>query len=547
MTVTPQITGYQFDQRLLEHPLAEVWRGRSMTGMEVVALVLSEVGAADPQVRERLNRASRGAALSPGQQETPLWAANLTAARPYAITQLVPGQSGAERLFDPLDGLLGNDEESLNAVRQQLAQYGAEPPSPAELPWAQRAQDGRPDGSAGQYGGQWTDRAAPATGPGGPTYAGGPNNASGPSNASDPMNPGGPSIASDPTSAGGPSNPGGPSYAGGRIGAGGPMSPTGPAGAGGPHTTGGPMNAAGPMNAGGASGTGGVAGAAGGMSSADATDFATPAGSPGHHAAAQPGSQGPTQGDGSDPASSGLLQRLEAQRQRLGSWSYVIVVVIVLFIFSLTYSIGGAIGSAVKDAKPITQGPAPAPVSPGPLPSPALKPGIVKAKEAPYQPQATQVALVGATYEPGADVQVVEDIGLPFAFGWPRPPTVEDRGESSYAIYRGVRTGKNAANASLDARIAVRPCGDLARCRSERAAFDRTWTTYFKAPVPGTAKGDRTWLTVRPAGAEPSALTMTHAFNSGGRWWLVGAMVTGVSGEEPSMQRVLNDIRTQAG
>jgi hypothetical protein len=43
------------------------------------------------------------------------------------VTQLVPGQSGAERLLDPLDGLLGNDEESLNAVRSQLAQYGALP------------------------------------------------------------------------------------------------------------------------------------------------------------------------------------------------------------------------------------------------------------------------------------------------------------------------------------------------------------------------------------------------------------------------------------
>ena len=30
--------------------------------------------------------------------------------RPYAITQLVPGQTGAERLLDPLDGLFGNDE-----------------------------------------------------------------------------------------------------------------------------------------------------------------------------------------------------------------------------------------------------------------------------------------------------------------------------------------------------------------------------------------------------------------------------------------------------
>jgi hypothetical protein len=54
---TPQIQGYQFDQRLLEHPLAEIWHGRSFTGPEIVALVLTEVGSADPQVRDQLNHA----------------------------------------------------------------------------------------------------------------------------------------------------------------------------------------------------------------------------------------------------------------------------------------------------------------------------------------------------------------------------------------------------------------------------------------------------------------------------------------------------------
>ncbi len=120
----PQIAGYQLDQRLLEHPLAEMWRGRAFTGMEVVALVLSEAGVREQEVRERLVQAGRDAALEPGRAETPLWAANLSAARPYAITQLVPGQSGAERLLDPLDGLLGNDEESLRAVHELLSQYG---------------------------------------------------------------------------------------------------------------------------------------------------------------------------------------------------------------------------------------------------------------------------------------------------------------------------------------------------------------------------------------------------------------------------------------
>lgn len=66
MNPAPQIPGYDLGQRLLQHPLAEIWRGRSRTGLEVVAIVLSDAGAADPQVRERLDHASRGAALEPG-------------------------------------------------------------------------------------------------------------------------------------------------------------------------------------------------------------------------------------------------------------------------------------------------------------------------------------------------------------------------------------------------------------------------------------------------------------------------------------------------
>lgn len=139
MNRTPQINGFELDQRLLSHLLAEIWRGRSFTGMEVVALVLSKAGSADPLVRDRLALASRDAALQPGEQETPLWAANLSTDTPYAITRLIPGQSGAERLLDPLDGLLANDEESIAAVRSQLAQYGAAPlltvdQPPADLP-----------------------------------------------------------------------------------------------------------------------------------------------------------------------------------------------------------------------------------------------------------------------------------------------------------------------------------------------------------------------------------------------------------------------------
>ncbi|MFI5710562.1 hypothetical protein [Kribbella sp. NPDC051620] len=144
MNATPQLPGYELGQRLLAHPLAEIWRGRSTTGMEVVVLVLSEEGAADGQVRDRLSRASRAAALEPGLEQTPLWAANLTTDRPYAVTQLVPGQSGAERLLDPLDGVLRNDEESLDAVRSQLAQYGAMPMTAAEEAGRGKAASGGP-------------------------------------------------------------------------------------------------------------------------------------------------------------------------------------------------------------------------------------------------------------------------------------------------------------------------------------------------------------------------------------------------------------------
>lgn len=132
----PEIPGYQFDQRILQHPLAELWHGRTFTGMEVVALILSEDGARNQTVVDRLAGASRDAALVPGRQETPLWAANFNSARPYAITQLVPGQTGAERLVDPLDGIVGNDEEALRIIRDQLSRYGGTPPTlpPSDTP-----------------------------------------------------------------------------------------------------------------------------------------------------------------------------------------------------------------------------------------------------------------------------------------------------------------------------------------------------------------------------------------------------------------------------
>ena len=43
----------------------------------------------------------------------------------------------------------------------------------------------------------------------------------------------------------------------------------------------------------------------------------------------------------------------------------------------------------------------------------------------------------------------------------------------------------------------------------------------------------------------PYTITMTRAFQSGGQWWLVGAMVVGQTGEAPDIQRVVNDIWRQ--
>lgn len=128
MTGAPQIAGYRFGEQLLDHRLATVWRGQAVGGQEVVALVLTDAGAADPAVRERLAGASRAAAMQPAEGEAPLWAANLNTESPYAITQLAPGLSGAERLLDPLDGVIGNDRSAIAEVRARLEATPITPP-----------------------------------------------------------------------------------------------------------------------------------------------------------------------------------------------------------------------------------------------------------------------------------------------------------------------------------------------------------------------------------------------------------------------------------
>jgi hypothetical protein len=386
----PEIPGYQLDQRLLQHPLAELWHGRTFTGMEIVALVLSEAGARDASVRDRLVSASRDAALEPGQLETPLWAANFNSERPYAVTQLIPGQSGAERLLDPLDGILGNDDESLQAVRAQFSQYGAMPPAADQLP----------------------------------------------------------------------------SYA--------------------------------------------------------------------DHPQASPATQQPDQ-----PEQSGV-------GGRLGKGIYVVAAVIVLIVFTVTYSVGTAIGSAVKDEP--TAAPPPAAATPSAYPTPVLLPAIPKITTAPYKRPDGTPGVFGATYAADADLQVITNAELPFALGWPRPPEVVFLGESSTMVYRRILTHsdfvKGGLKGSLDARIALHPCASLAGCLADRVSFDQQWTKVYKTVAPTSAKDGRTWLTVHAQA--PYAVMMTRAYQSGGRWWLVGAAVTSATpGEEPDVQRILNDIWRQ--
>ncbi|MFG1906802.1 hypothetical protein [Kribbella sp. NPDC048928] len=420
----PEIPGYQLDQRILLHPLAELWHGRSFTGMEVIALVLTDDGARNQTVVDRLSGSSRDAALVPGRQETPLWAANFTSARPYAITQLIHGQTGAERLIDPLDGIVGNDEDALSAVRVQLSQYGAMQPT-------------APPGAD-------------------PHHNPAPNSA--------------PQSRSQQSSI--------PSYA------------ERPAAA----------------------------------DQADEPNQASP--TPEH----QP-------------------SRIEIARQyrrKIGAWVYAVVAVVVLIVFTIAYSIGTAIGSAVKDDPAEATDPAPV-VTPEAYPETVLIPATKLVTTAPYKRPDGSAGIFGAAYPAGADVQVVANAELPFPIGWPRPPLVSFLGESSQLVLRKIMTKNDYAPGGLknamQAQIALHPCANLAKCLADRPSFDQEWTKTFKATAPATAKDGRTWLTV--SAKTPYTITMTHAFQSGGQWWLVGAMVYGQPAEAPDVQRVVNDIWRQ--
>lgn len=227
---------------------------------------------------------------------------------------------------------------------------------------------------------------------------------------------------------------------------------------------------------------------------------------------------------------------------RLGGWVYAVAVVVVLVVFTVTYSIGATVGSAVKQVPEAS--PPPAAVSPGALPSTVLLPGLPKITTAPYKRPDGKAGLVGATYPADADLQMVTKADLPFTFGWPRPPAVSLLGESSTIAYRQIQTDEASTGRKVppDLRIALTACADLADCVKGRASFDQEWTKVFQAPVPTVAKDERTWLSTQD---KPYGLMMTRAFQSGGQWWLVGLAVTGRPGEEPDVQRVLNDIWRQ--
>ena len=241
--------------------------------------------------------------------------------------------------------------------------------------------------------------------------------------------------------------------------------------------------------------------------------------------------------------------KIDVARQysrKIGSWIYAVVAVVVLIVFSITYSIGSAIGSAVKKDDPlVTAAPA---VSPEPYPAKVLIPPINIVTTAPYKRPDGSAGIFGATYAAGADLQVITAAELPFALGWPRPPQVIRLGESSQVILRKVVTAseydpQNGLKNSFQAQLALHPCVSLAQCLADRPSFDQLWTKIYKTTAPATAKDARTWLTVSTKA--PYTITMTHAFLSGGQWWLVGAMVYGQVGEAPDIQRVVNDIWRQ--
>jgi hypothetical protein len=231
--------------------------------------------------------------------------------------------------------------------------------------------------------------------------------------------------------------------------------------------------------------------------------------------------------------------------RRIGSWIYAVVAVVVLIVFSIAYSIGSAIGSAVKKDDPV-EAAAPA-VSPEALPAKVLIPPINIVTTAPYKRPDGSAGVFGATYAAGSDLQVVANAELPFAVGWPRPPQVVRLGESSQVILRKIVTANeydpNGLKNSFQAQLALHPCVSLAQCLADRPSFDQLWTKLYKTTTPAIAKDTKTWLTV--SATAPYTITMTHAFLSGGQWWLVGAMVYGQVAEAPDVQRIVNDIWRQ--
>jgi hypothetical protein len=154
--VPATIPGYVLDDRVYDGPLGEIWLGQASTGMAVAVLILTDAGAADPEVRRRFAAAGRS---------VPLWAASFSADRPYQIVRLVPGQTGAIALLDPLLAVIGHTDELTTAdLRRRLLVSSAprQPlaPDPRTLDSAEAAAGPkRPDAGRSAAGSQPPDRA----------------------------------------------------------------------------------------------------------------------------------------------------------------------------------------------------------------------------------------------------------------------------------------------------------------------------------------------------------------------------------------------------
>lgn len=231
-------------------------------------------------------------------------------------------------------------------------------------------------------------------------------------------------------------------------------------------------------------------------------------------------------------------------RPGCGVW---VVVLLVVLVFSATYGMGAQIDSSISTDKPSRpRRLVPAVVSPPDLPTrkPFL-PALQKPGNLPLRTDLPPFYVVGKAGLEGGSA--FEGLGLPFAVretgpGW----RIRDLGESSYAIYPGIRAG-NPPHIAVDVTIAAHPCDNLAACLAERSEFDTHWTTRCKAAVPTTQRDAQTWYT-QTRRSQSYSLSTTRIFRSPvtNKWWLVGVNAETEQYEWIGfLQAVVNDIRTQ--